>query len=109
MALAKQRLRLDGLIRKDLEIRGMPFENFVIHDIRRTCRTRFSALPVEDVVRELLVAHARPGLHKVYDLHLYEKEKAEALELWHEKLKEIIQRGQRKFVRRQSFFLIATV
>jgi hypothetical protein len=47
----------------------LPFEDFVIHDIRRTCRTRFSALPVEDIVRELLLAHARPGLHKVYDLH----------------------------------------
>ena len=45
-------------------------------------------MPVEDIVRELLLAHARPGLHKVYDLHLYEKEKAYALKLWHEKLKE---------------------
>ena len=52
--------------------------------------TRFSALPVEDIVRELLVAHARPGLHKVYDLHPYEKEKADALKLWHEKLKHIV-------------------
>jgi hypothetical protein len=45
----------------------------------------FSALPVEDIVRELLLAHARPGLHKVYDLHAYEKEKADALKLWHAK------------------------
>jgi hypothetical protein len=58
--------------------------------IMRTCWTRFSALPVEDIVRELLVAHARPGLHKVYDLHAYEKEKAHALKLWHEKLKQIV-------------------
>jgi hypothetical protein len=63
----------------------LPFEDLVIHDIRRTCRTRFSALPVEDIVRELLLAHARPGLHKVYDLHAYEKEKADALKLWHAK------------------------
>ena len=77
-------------MRKELEVQGLPFEDFVIYDIRRTCRTRFSALPVEDIVRELLVAHARPGLHKVYDLHLYEKEKADALKLWHEKLKHIV-------------------
>ena len=73
-----------------LKLKGLSFERFVIHDISRTCRTRFSALPVEDIVRELLVAHARPGLHKVYDLHLYEKEKADALKLWHEKLKHIV-------------------
>ena len=77
-------------MQRDLEAQGLPFEDFVIHDIRRTCRTRFSALPVEDIVRELLLAHARPGLHKVYDLHAYEKEKADALKLWHEKLKQIV-------------------
>ena len=47
-------------------------------------------VPVEDIVRELLVAHARPGLHKVYDLHAYEKEKADALKLWHNRLQEIL-------------------
>jgi integrase len=89
---SKAKARLDNLMRMDLEAQGLPFEPFVLHDIRRTCRTRFSALPVEDIVRELLVAHARPGLHKVYDLHAYEKEKAHALKLWHEKLKQIVGR-----------------
>ena len=87
---SKAKARLDGLMRKELGAQGLPFEPFVIHDIRRTCRTRFSALPVEDIVRELLVAHARPGLHKVYDLHAYEKEKADALKLWHNRLQEIL-------------------
>jgi hypothetical protein len=59
--------------------------------LRRTCRTRFSALPVEDIVRELLLAHARPGLHKVYDLHAYEKEKADAFKLWHANLRNILE------------------
>ena len=89
---SKAKARLDGLMREKLDSLGMPFENFVIHDIRRTCRTRFSALPVEGVVRELLLAHARPGLHKIYDLHAYESEKADALKLWHEKLKDIVER-----------------
>ena len=66
---SKAKARLDKLMRMDLEAQGLSFEPFVIHDIRRTCRTRFSALPVEDVVRELLLAHSRPGLRKVYDLH----------------------------------------
>ena len=88
---SKAKARLDAFMRADLEAQGMPFEDFVIHDIRRTCRTRFSALPIEDVVRELLVAHARPGLHKIYDLHVYEAEKADALKLWHAKLKAIVE------------------
>jgi hypothetical protein len=45
---------------------------------------------VEGTVRELLLAHARPGLQAVYDLHAYEKEKAHALKLWHEKLKHTV-------------------
>jgi len=89
---SKAKARLNALMRTDLEAQGLPFEDFVIHDIRRTCRTRFSALPVEDIVRELLVAHARPGLHRIYDLHLYEEEKADALKLWHTKLKDILER-----------------
>ncbi len=51
----------------------------------------FRALPVEQVVRELLLAHAQPGLHRVYDLHLYEQEKREALEMWHAKLRAIVE------------------
>ena len=76
-------------MRQDLANQGKPFEPFIIHDIRRTCRTRFSALPVEETVRELLMAHARPGLHKVYDLHAYQEEKRHALELWHRKLRSV--------------------
>jgi integrase len=49
---------------------------WVLHDLRRTARTHFSALPVPDLVRELVIAHARPGLHAVYDQHSYQDEKA---------------------------------
>jgi len=88
---SKAKARLDALMRADLKAQGMPFEHFVVHDIRRTCRTRFSALPVEDAARELILAHARPGLHRIYDLHLYQAEKADALKLWHAKLKDILE------------------
>jgi integrase len=86
---SKAKAELDALMQVDLDAQGLPFEPFTIHDIRRTCRTRFSALPVEDNVRELLLAHARPGLHKIYDLHAYEEEKATAFKLWHQKLRAI--------------------
>lgn len=61
-----------------------------IHDLRRTMRTHLSALPVEDLVRELVIAHAKPGLHKVYDLHAYQDEKRRCLELWQARLDGIV-------------------
>lgn len=54
-------------------------------------RTHLSALPVQDIVRELVIAHARPGLHKVYDLHAYEVEKRQCLELWEQRLRGIVE------------------
>lgn len=82
--------QLDAAMRAILAEQGKPFEPFKVHDVRRTCRTRFGALPIEDVVRELLLAHARPGMHKIYDLHAYQDEKRHALELWHAKLRAIV-------------------
>jgi integrase len=66
---------------------------WVIHDLRRTVRTHFSALPVQDLVRELVIAHAKPGLHKVYDLHAYREEKRHCLELWERRLLSILNPG----------------
>ncbi|WP_288037491.1 site-specific integrase [Acidiphilium sp.] len=63
---------------------------WVLHDLRRTTRTHFSALPVQDLVRELVIAHARPGLHKVYDQHSYIDEKRECLTLWEQRLRGIL-------------------
>jgi hypothetical protein len=71
---------------------GKAVEPFVIHDIRRTVRTGLSTLPVPDLVRELVIAHTKPGMHKVYDQHLYLDEKAHALELWADRLAGIVGR-----------------
>jgi integrase len=64
---------------------------WVIHDLRRTMRTHLSALPVQDLVRELVIAHAKPGLHKVYDQHAYQDEKRQCLELWEKRLLTIVE------------------
>jgi integrase len=64
--------------------------DWVLHDIRRTVRTHFSALPVQDMVRELVIAHARPGLHQVYDQWSYLGEKRECLALWEHRLRGIL-------------------
>ena len=65
-------------------------ENWKIHDLRRSMRTHLSALPVQDMVRELIIAHARPGLHKVYDQHSYGDEKLECLMFWEARLHGIV-------------------
>jgi integrase len=66
--------------------------DFVIHDIRRSVRTGLSALPgISDLVRELVIAHTKPGLHKVYDQFAYLDEKRKALELWNSRLRTIVE------------------
>jgi integrase len=80
----------DILDRKLKQIIGKPVEPFVIHDIRRTMRTGLSALPIPDLVRELVIAHTKPGLHKVYDQFAYLDEKRQALDLWAGRLRDIV-------------------
>lgn len=63
---------------------------WVFHDLRRTMRTHLSALPVQDVVREIVIAHTKPGLHKVYDQHTYRDEKRQCLDLWAARLAGIV-------------------
>jgi integrase len=62
-----------------------------IHDLRRTMRTHLSSLPVQDMVRELVIAHAKPGLHRVYDKHAYLEEKRHCLDLWAIRLRGIVE------------------
>ncbi len=78
---SKAKERLDGMC-------GV--EGWVLHDLRRTMRTHLSALPVQDLVRELVIAHAKPGLHRVYDQHVYQDEKRECLLLWENRLRGIL-------------------
>lgn len=63
----------------------------MVHDIRRTVRTRLSAAPVEDRVRELVIGHTQKGLHKVYDQHAYAEEKRQALDWWAAQLRCIVE------------------
>jgi integrase len=67
-----------------------PIESFVFHDLRRSMRTALSGLPVPDLVAELVIAHAKPGLHKIYDQHAYRDEKRRAMDLWADKLSSIV-------------------
>jgi len=66
-------------------------EHWVIHDLRRTMRTGLSALPIPDNVRELMIAHAQPGLKKTYDRYAYVEEKRRGFGLWEAHLRGIVQ------------------
>jgi integrase len=55
---------------------------FTTHDLRRTVRTGLSSLRVPTIVSELVIAHAQQGIHRVYDLYAFEKEKRQALASW---------------------------
>jgi integrase len=63
-------------------------EPWRLHDIRRSMRTHLSTLAIDggDLVRELLLAHAKPGLHKVYDQYAYLDERHRAYVLWEQRL-----------------------
>ena len=64
----------------------IPLPHWTLHDLRRTMRTNLSALPIPDRVRELMIAHAQPGLHQVYDQYSYLAEKRRGFEAWQARL-----------------------
>ena len=51
--------------------------------------SKLSAIRMDSEVRELLLAHSLSGLHRVYDQNRYLDEKADALSLWHTRLRRI--------------------
>jgi integrase len=70
---------------------GNAFKDFRVHDIRRSVRTGLSAIPnISDLVRELVIGHTKPGLHRVYDQHAYLDEKRQALDAWAARLRGIV-------------------
>jgi integrase len=64
--------------------------DFVLHDIRRTVRTRLSSLRVSERVAEMVIGHGKKGLARVYDQHEFQDEMREALELWAARLRSIV-------------------
>jgi integrase len=65
---------------------------WVLHDLRRTARTHFSALPFETEVREAVLDHHRAGIERVYNLHEYAVEKRALLTAWEERLAGILEK-----------------
>jgi integrase len=93
-AFSQMKRALDEAMTKELAKEGRAFVPFVIHDIRRTCRTRFSDTKlvgkIDREIRERLIAHVPAKLVRTYDLHDFEEEKRTALEAWHKALDHIV-------------------
>jgi integrase len=86
-AISKGKLRLDRLMAEEL---GQAVTPFVLHDLRRTVRTRLSELKVPEVIAEMVIGHGKRGLQRVYDQHEYISEQREALEDWARHLRAIV-------------------
>jgi integrase len=63
---------------------------WTFHDLRRTMRTRMSALRIPIEVAELTIGHSKTGLSRVYDQHKYLDEVREAFVAWNKRLMEIV-------------------
>ena len=70
--------------------RKVVLPDFVLHDIRRTVRTRLSSLRISERVAEMVIGHGKKGLARVYDQHEFADEMREALELWAGRLRSIV-------------------
>jgi integrase len=71
--------------------------DWVLHDLRRTARTHFSPLKgVEDLVKELVIAHVPPEMQAVYDQHKYRDEKRHCLTLWEQAFANILNPAARR-------------
>jgi integrase len=83
-------LRAMARLRGD-DPRNVRLEPFINHDIRRTVRTRLSALKIQDHIAELVIGHGRKGIARIYDMHRFEDEKREALDKWAALLRSIVE------------------
>ena len=84
--------RLEAAKREFLEETSiLPVEPFIFHDLRRTMRTKLSALPIPYEIRERMIAHKRGALDQVYDQHDFRAEKARGFKLWEQRLLEIVE------------------
>ncbi len=65
-------------------------QKFVPHDLRRTARTKFAELSINDVVAERILNHSLQGIARVYNHHNYIDEMKTALQHWDNYLRRMI-------------------
>jgi integrase len=65
---------------------AMTGERWAFHDLRRTFRTRLSALGVNSEIAELCIGHQKAGIEAVYNLQTFREPKARAMQAWAQQL-----------------------
>lgn len=78
---------------------GEDFRPFVVHDFRRTARTHLESLGVQPHVAERCLNHKLKGVVGVYNRHDYFNERADALQLWADRLDELEANDASKLVK----------
>ena len=69
----------------------LDIEPWTPHDLRRTVRTGLSRLRCPNEIAEAVLGHARGGIEGTYDLHSYEDECREWLQVWADHLDGLMQ------------------
>jgi integrase len=67
-----------GIVPKDT----LKIDNWSAHDLRRTTRSGLSRLRCPSNIAEAILGHSKKGVEGTYDLHQYEDEAKEWLQVW---------------------------
>ena len=65
-------------------------EHFTLHDLRRTARSLMAAAGVPELHAEMVMGHALTGVVGIYNRHRYEAEKADALQMLANHIRDIV-------------------
>ena len=79
-----------GELQKCLAATGGVVGHWTIHDIRRTGRSEMGDLGVEPWIGEQILNHARAGIEGTYNWAKLERQMRQALQLWADRLREIV-------------------
>lgn len=69
-------------------------KHFTPHDLRRTAATYMTQIGISRLVVSKILNHVDNHITAIYDRHSYDTEKKDALDLWCNKLKEIIDKDE---------------
>jgi integrase len=88
---SRAKATLDATVAKDRKKQKLPaLEPWTIHDLRRTAATKMGELGVERFIISKVLNHADREVTAIYDRHAYLTEKRHALDLWAQRLSEIV-------------------
>jgi len=64
--------------------------HWTLHDLRRTGRSMMAAVGVPELHAEMVMGHALKGVVGIYNRHAYAAEKADALQMLANRIRDIV-------------------